>query len=121
MIYDRGPTIGDGQWHCPFSLEWVERMRRAAKHCELLTAEQIKFSYERIDSGCYYEVPPGDFLSEPQDARGLPLSWCREEEQRYMKYTSCCATYDYKSIPDVVITNGREDWPLTMWKQNIKT
>lgn len=116
MVYDtRQRSYGDGVWHCPFSREWVERMKRAAKHCKRLTAEQIDASDRATEY--VYEVPPGDFLSEEHDARGLPLSWCEEEERRYSRHPDCCtAIYDYDSIPDVVITNGEEDWPLKMWE-----
>lgn len=82
-------------------------MSHAAKRCERLTAQQIEEAYERIDNGGYYIVPPGDFLSEPQDERGLPMSYSDEYIQ------SCCATYDYSSIPELVVTNGHDDWPLT--------
>ena len=120
MVFSPGINYGNGQWHCPFSREWVERMSRAAKICARMTDGQVAAAVKRIEDGEFFlesfDLPPGNFLDGPQDARGLPLSWCREEEQRYMKYSSCCATYDYKSIPDVVITNGREDWPLKIWK-----
>jgi hypothetical protein len=112
MIYDRG-TPNDGQWHCPFSREWVQRMKRAAKCCEPLTAEQIEAAYMRIDSGMYFELPPGDFLSEPQDSRGLPLSFCQREEEQFAKRKiSCIDIYDYCTIPELVITDGYDDWPL---------
>lgn len=112
MIYDRGKP-GDGVWHCPFSKEWVERMKRAAKHCEPLTESQIEMSLYRIDNGYYYELPPGDFLSEPQDSRGLPLSFCRREEEQFAKRKiSCIDIYDYCTIPELVITDGYDDWPL---------
>ena len=64
-----------------------------------------------------YKLPPGDFLEEEQDARGLPLSWCAEEDRRFREYpVSCCDIYDYNTVPDVVITNGVEDWPPRLWK-----
>lgn len=109
MVYDRY-TSGDGQWHCPFSKEWVQRMARAAKHCKMLSAEQI----DAILNGTfvsYYDVPPGDFLSQPQDERGLPLSYGSKDEE----WPSCCATYDYQTIPEVVVSNGYDDWPLSIW------
>lgn len=104
MIYSRG-TPGNGVWHCPFTPEWVERMRRAAKHCEKLSAEYIE---RRINNEEYiYQVPPGDFLSTPQDSRGLPIGY----DNSYQKPIRC-EIYDYSTIPDIVVTNGREDWPL---------
>ena len=109
MIYDRKPSYGDGQWHCPFPREWVERMKRAAKRCEPLTAQQVAAAYNRIDSGYYYKVPPGDFLERPQDARGLPVGY-GAGLGRNVK----CDIYDYDSIPDVVVTNGQDDWPMVM-------
>ena len=104
MIYSKG-TPGNGVWHCPFSPEWVEQMRRAAKHCEPLSAEYIE---RCINNEEYiYQVPPGDFLSTPQDSRGVPIGY----DNGYQKPISC-EIYDYSTIPDVVVTNGREDWPL---------
>ncbi len=104
MIYSKG-TPGNGVWHCPFSPEWVERMRRAAKHCEPLSAEYIE---RCINNEEYiYQVPDGNFLSKPQDSRGLPIGY----DNSYQKPISC-EIYDYSTIPDVVVTNGREDWPL---------
>ena len=111
MIYVRERrSVGDGRWHCPFPPEWVERMKRAAKACKHLTAEDI----EAFDQGnVNYRIPPGDFLSEEQDARGLPMSYCRKEAERYRDWPECCiAIYDYDSIPEMVITNGHDDWPL---------
>ena len=109
MVYDSG-TPGNGVWHCPFPPSWVERMKRAAKHCETLTEAQIEATLN-----CnVYVVPSGDFLSEEQDTRGLPLSWCIEEERRYSRHPTCCtAIYDYDSIPELVVTDGNDDWPLT--------
>lgn len=113
MIYDNG-TPGDGQWHCPYTRDWVERMARASKHCNRLSAEQIEAS-DNSQPG--YKVPPGDFLDGPQDVRGLPLWWCAEEERRFREYpVSYCAIYDYDTVPDVVITNGKEDWSLRLWE-----
>ena len=54
-----------------------------------------------------YQVPPGDFLSTPQDSRGIPIG----SDNSYQKPISC-EIYDYSTIPDIVVTNGREDWPL---------
>ena len=119
MVYDKNPrTYGDGLdgvWRCPFTKEWVERMKHAAKVCQGLTAKQIEGAYQRETS--LYRLPPGDFLDEPQDARGLPLSYCLEEERRYRNHPTCCtAIYDYDSVPDMVISNGHDDWPLRMWE-----
>ncbi len=104
MIYSKG-TPGNGVWHCPFTPEWVERMRQAAMHCELLSAEYIE---RCINNEEYiYQVHPDDFLSMPQDSRGVPIGY----DNSYQKPISC-EIYDYSTIPDVVVTNGREDWPL---------
>lgn len=117
MIYDERPNSWcDGQWHCPFSPEWVERMRHAAKICEPLTVEQIEAAYIRIERNDYYELPPSDFISEPQDARGIPLSLI---DCRCPNVT--CDVYDYDSIPVVVITNGHDDWPLKIWEPKQQT
>lgn len=112
MRYDgRGP--GNGWWNCPYPLEWVERMKRAAKVCEPLTAEQVEAALTR--TVVHYVVPPGDFLSEEQDERGLPISWCREYEAKHEGWPECwTAIYDYDSIPEVVATNGKDDWPLRL-------
>jgi hypothetical protein len=104
MIYSKG-TPGGGVWHCPFTPEWVEKMRRAAKHCELLSAEYIARCISNEEY--IYQVPHGDFLSTPQDSRGVPIGY----DNSYQNPISC-EIYDYSSIPDVVVTNGREDWPL---------
>ena len=112
MEYD-GRRPGNGWWNCPFSPEWVERMKRAAKVCERLTAEQVEAALTHTEFR--FELPPGDFLSEEQDERGLPLSWCREYEARHEGWPDCCeATYDYDSIPETVVTNGEDDWPLML-------
>lgn len=117
MIYDKDETPHDGQWHCPYPREWVERMARAAKHCKQLTAEQIEAS---VKLQSYYKVPPGEFLKWPQDVRGLPLWWCIEEERRYENHPAIsCDIYDYDTVPDVVISNGSEDWPLTIWEPKL--
>ena len=104
MIYDGRPhNKSDGQWHCPFPLEWVERMRRAVKHCEKLSAEYIA---RRISDEEYiYQVPHGDFICGPQGRRVIPLHYISRLPIR-------CDVYDYSTIPDIVVTNGREDWPL---------
>lgn len=115
MIYDRTErSYGDGQWHCPFSREWVERMARAAKRCERLTAAQIEVFDRRLNEGMIPVWEEG-FLDGPQDARGLPLSWCREYEEIHRGWPECCtAIYDYDSIPEMVVTNGKDDWPLRL-------
>jgi hypothetical protein len=60
-----------------------------------------------------YRLPPWDILDEPQDARGLPLSWCKKEVERFAcRKGSCIDTYDYFSIPEIVITDGYDDWPM---------
>ena len=100
MKYD-GRKPGNGWWNCPFPPEWVERMKRAAKACERLTAEQVEAE------------PSLKFLDEEQDERGIPLSGCREYEARHEGWTECCtAIYDYDSIPETVVSNGNDDWPL---------
>ena len=109
MVYDKKPCYGDGQWHCPFPRAWVERMKHAAKVSQGMTVEQIEAAYSREVT--HYRLPPGDFLDEPQDARGLPLSYCREEERRYRNHPTCCtAIYDYCFVPDIVVTNGEDDY-----------
>ena len=109
MVYDNKPSHAGGQWHCPFPKEWVERMKRAAKCCEKLSAEYIEAA---IDREVYnYRLPPGDFLEEEQDARGLPLSWCKDYDERHKDWPNCCiAIYDYSTMPDIVVTNGYDDW-----------
>ena len=107
MIYSKG-TPGNGVWHCPFPPEWVERMRRAAKHCEALSAEYIE---RCINNDEYiYQLPPGDFLSEPQDSRGVPVGYC----ENISRLPVSCDIYNYGSIPDVVVTDGYNDWPLCL-------
>ena len=83
----------------------------AAKHCESLTSQQVDAACDRIDGGCYYKVPPGDFLEGPQDARGLPVGY----GNGFCKIVRC-DIYDYDSIPDVVVCNGHDDWPLKIWE-----
>ena len=86
-------------------------MKRAVKRCKGVSAAQVEAALNR--EYVYYHIPPGDFLSEPQDARGLPLSFCNREALRHRKYPGgCTAIYDYDSIPEMVITNGYDDWPL---------
>ena len=118
MLYDkRRRRFGDGEWHCPFPEWWVMMMKKAAKACEHLTTEEIEAIDRHIEVGRRYNIKPGEFLKEPQDSRGLPLSWCEEEEKRYSNHpTSCGAIYDYDSIPEVVVTNGEDDWPLRIWR-----
>ena len=112
MEYD-GRRPGNGWWNCPFSPAWVERMKRAAKVCERLTAEQVEAALTRTE--IHYVLPPGDFLSEEQDARGLPMSWCREYDARHEGWPECCTEiYDYDSIPEMVATNGNDDWPMVL-------
>lgn len=98
MIYSKErPCWSDGVWHCPFSKEWVKKMAQAARHCMCFLE--------------YEHVCDEEFLSEPQDARGLPLSWCDNEERRYRNHPNCCTViYDYDSVPEVVVTNGEDDW-----------
>lgn len=109
MTYDKKASWGDNQWHCPFPPEWVERMKRAVKVCKDLPDVYVEAAMNR--DSARYRVPPGDFLSEPQDARGLPLSWCQEYEQRHRHWPNCCvAIYDYDTVPDMVVTDGEEDW-----------
>lgn len=105
MKYD-GRKPGNGWWNCPFSPAWVERMKRAAKACERLTAEQV-------ESDLDIQEPSLKFLDEEQDKRGLPLSWCREYDARHEGWPVCCtAIYDYDSIPEMVVSNGENDWPI---------
>ena len=100
MKYD-GRKPGNGWWNCPFPPAWVERMKRTVKACERLTTEQVEA--ESLLK----------FLDEEQDERGIPLSWCREYEARHEGWPECCvATYDYDSIPETVVSNGNDDWPL---------
>ncbi len=106
MIYDRRPrSRSDGQWHCPFNPEWIERMRNAAQHCKVLSAEYIERTL--FCEAFFISLGPGDFLSQPQDSRGLPIGYGNSSGQRVS-----CEIYDYSSIPDVVVTNGLDDWPL---------
>lgn len=111
MIYDNDHRSHDGVWHCPYPPEWVEKMKRAAKCCYPLSSENIEAALNRESR--HYKLPPCDFLSEWQDARGLPMSWCDDYDRRHNEWPTCCtAIYDYDSIPDVVATNGDDDWPF---------
>ena len=83
-------------------------MRRAAKHCKKLSAEYIETQLR--SEVLFIELGPGNFLSGPQDSRGLPI--LPTEKRREWWQNSRCEIYDYSSIPDVVVTNGRDDWPL---------
>ena len=122
MIYSDEPhIITGGQWWCPFQREWVEQMKRAAKCCEQLTCNEIDAAICRLENGINFKLPPGKFLEDYQDARGLPLSYCRDEERRYGNHPTCCmAIYDYDSVPDMVISNGHDDWPLRIWEPVLK-
>ena len=109
MIYDSCVRkISDGRWHCLFSPAWVERMKRAANHCKKLSAEYIEMQL-RCEV-LFIELEPGNFLSGPQNSRGLPI--LPTEKRREWWQNSRCEIYDYGSIPDVVVTNGLDDWPL---------
>ena len=109
MRYEKRKA-GNGEWSCPFEPEWVEMMATAAKRCEKMSAEYIEAAIR--GEVMSYTLPPGDFLSELQDARGLPLSWCKKDEQRHKSWLRCCASiYDYDTVPDIVVTNGEDDWP----------
>lgn len=110
MIFTKYPSHGRF-WHCPFSREWVEMMARAAKACKDVTAERVEKAFNR-ESMVDYVLPPSDFLSEPQDARGLPLSMCHDDDEM----RTCCDVYDYTSIPYIVVSNGYNDWPLEQWE-----
>lgn len=110
MIYDDTERFhSDSQWHCPFSQEWVERMKKAAKDCEQLSESYISNFYERKEYS--YIVQPGDWLSYDQAANGLPVWMVNQKNHRVS-----CEIYDYASVPDVVISNGHDDWPLRMWE-----
>ena len=68
---------------------------------------------EAFLKGTNYRLPRYDVLGEPQDARGLPESWCKKEAERFSRRIgSCIDTYDYFSIPEMVITDGYDDWPM---------
>lgn len=104
MIYSKD-TPGSGVWHCPFPPSWVEKMKRAVQHCENLSAEYIERTME--NDWMSLSLPPGNFLSQPQNARGMPIGY----DGRGGVHVTC-DIYDYDTIPDVVITNGHEDWPI---------
>lgn len=88
-------------------------MKRAVRACEGLTAEQVEAALTRTE--LHYVVPPGDFLKEKQDVRGLPRSWCCEYEKRHEGWPECCmATYDYDSIPEMAVNDGEDDWPMVL-------
>ena len=99
MIFD-ARTNGDGQWHCPFSKEWLDEARRVVN---------------AVLHGKAQEKEPSckEFIAEPQDSRGVPIWWCEEYEERHKDWpTGCRATLDYGGRPEVVVTNGLYDWPL---------
>lgn len=108
MIFDRKRPSGDGVWHCPFTQEWLDCMKNAQQKCKKKNIKR-KCAKDQFHLSC---------LKEPQDARGLPMSYCeeqnkKEEEQHWRNYhTSCNATYNYSTIPDIVATNGEDDWPF---------
>lgn len=112
MIYDKADNkFPDGQWHCPFPPEWVVKMAQIAKDLGSLTEEMMVI----LHGPKSYKRPRLEWLNEPQDARGLPLTYCDNDETNHV----CRATWDYDSIPDVVITNGYDDWPLRLWEPTI--
>ena len=113
MIYDGSEHkfAWDCQWHCPFPPEWVEKMAQIAKDLGPLTEEMMVILHGPKN----YVRPRLEWLNEPQDARGLPLSYCDNDETNH----GCRATYDYDSIPDVVVTNGYDDWPYMIWEPTI--
>ena len=82
-------------------------MRNAAQHFKVLSAEYIERTL--FCEAFFTSLGPGDFLSQPQDSRGLPIGYGNSSGQRVS-----CEIYDYSTIPDIVVTNGREDWPLRM-------
>ena len=110
MVHDGSFHGSDGIWHCPYSKEWIEKMRNAVKVCKQLTEAEIDAF---LKGNTNYKLPRYDVLCEPQDARGLPESWCKKEEERFSRRIgSCIDTYDYFSIPEIVITDGYDDWPM---------
>ena len=109
MVYDRREARWcDGEWHCPFPKDWVERMKQSAVACRTISAKHIDMVLNGLDLN--FKIPTGEWLSEPQDARGLPISYFKDETEK------CIAIYDYSSIPEVVITDGHNDWPLSIWE-----
>ena len=108
MRYDRGPSRGDGVWHCPFDEEWIADMKK-------LVNKSKRKRIKRKDTG----RTQLECLSEPQDSRGLPLSYCVEEEKRFNQHPiPRPAIYDYSTIPEIVATNGLYDWPVRFWERN---
>ena len=107
MIYDDSEApYPDGVWHCPFSEEWVEKTKKVVSLC---LGHKVMVDY--------YE-PSYEFLSEPQDARGLPMSYCIEEEKRFnQRPIPRPSIYDYSTIPEVVSTDGDDDWPVRFWQK----
>lgn len=110
MKYDGSrASNGDGIWHCQYSEEWVESTKKLVKSCK---RKKIK----RIIRRDHYQL---ECLSEPQDSRGLPLSYCIEEEKRFKQHPiPRPAIYDYSTIPEIVATNGLYDWPVRFWEKN---
>ena len=81
-------------------------MKKAVDYCQL---------HKVIDDD---RKEPYKFLEEEQDARGLPLSYCIEEEKRFNQQPiPRPAIYDYCTIPEVVATNGDYDWPVRFWEK----
>ena len=73
MIYDKkGRCYGDGQWHCPFSREWVAKMARVAKVCKHLSDGYIESFEDRNEDFVSYRLDPWNWLNWPQMANGLP-------------------------------------------------
>ena len=116
MVYDSSRSFfADGEWHCPYTPEWLQRVKEIVKHCNRLTNEQVSAILQRR---VFIRIKPGEYLNEEQDRRGLTLSYCKAEEERYSKHPTCCtATYDYDTIPEVVVTNGEDDWPLRLHRR----
>jgi len=113
MIYDNEKHRTALEWHCPFGKVWLQRARRAAKICRYMTADEIDAADRRLKSAHYLRLPPGKFLEEPQAPNGLPLSWYNKDKCERIP----CDVYDYDSLPEIVITNGLDDWPLRNWKR----
>ena len=90
-------------------------MSRAAKICEGLSAVYIESCNDREEDFVSYRVPAGDFLSVPQEANGLP-PWMQNDGSARV----CCDIYDYDGVPDVVISNGHDDWPLVRWESVLR-
>lgn len=63
-------------------------MKQAAKACQGMTVGYIEMVMN--SEVTHYRLPPVDFLDEPQDTRGLPMSYCREEDRRYRNHPTCC-------------------------------